>query len=314
MLHTLRRYYRQHQTIHRVFFVALVSVGLIAIIGIAGSNGTLSVLTPKGSIASQQRNLVVAATLLMLLIVVPVFALTAHIVWKYRAGNTKALYRPDWDRSPKLEILWWGFPTVIIAVLSVIIWQSSHSLDPGRPIAPSASTKQAITIQVVALQWKWLFIYPDQDIASVNYVQFPEDTPVEFVITADAPMNSFWIPQLGGQIYAMSGMTTKLHLIADEAGIYRGSSANLSGEGFAGMKFVVSASSQADFSEWVGQVKRSASYSALDMNTYSQLAQPSKDSLLASYASTEKNLLASIVSKYTPYGGHGSTHADRESR
>ncbi len=272
------------------------------------SRGSFDVLAAKGPIAGQQRDLIIIATALMLLIVVPVFALTAHIAWKYRAGNAKAhyLYKPDWDHNTKLETFWWGFPTFIILILSVIIWQSSHSLDPFRPIA---STKPPVTIQVVALQWKWLFIYPQQDIASVNYVQFPEDRPVNFEITADAPMNSFWIPQLGGQVYAMSGMTTKLHLLADEPGSFRGSSANLSGEGFAGMKFTAVATPQADFDEWVQSVKQSERI--LSLGEYGRLAVPSKDNIQLSYSSAEPDLHTTIVNKY---GSHTPTRQNDHSK
>ncbi len=269
------------------------------------SRGSFDVLAAKGPIAGQQRDLIIVATSLMLLIVVPVFVLTAHIAWKYRAGNAEAhhLYKPDWDHNTKLETIWWGFPTAIILVLSVIIWQSSHSLDPFKPIA---STKPPITIQVVALQWKWLFIYPQQNIASVNYVQFPEDRPVNFEITADAPMNSFWIPQLGGQVYAMSGMTTKLHLLADEPGSFRGSSANLSGEGFANMHFTAAATPQADFDDWVQSVRKSDR--SLSLAEYNQLAMPSKDKIQLSYSSTEPSLHDKIVDKYGTHGNKMEDH------
>ncbi len=285
------------------FGTVLVALSVIAAVA---SSGSFDVLQAKGAIASQQRDLMIVATLLMLLIVVPVFVLTAHISWKYRASNPhahnktkKIKYTPDWDNSRKLETIWWGFPTIIILVLSVIIWQSSHALDPYRPIASDAT---ALKVQVVALQWKWLFIYPQYNIATVNYMQMPTDRPIDFEITADAPMNSFWIPQLGGQVYAMAGMTTKLHLIANEPGIYRGSSANLSGEGFAGMKFSANATSEAEFNSWVTSVKQSAN--RLTYDTYDQLAKPSKDSLSGSYASTENDLHTTIVNKY---GGHNGS-------
>ncbi len=230
----------------------LVAVATLAIVWLASGNH-FAVLDAKGSIAAQQRDLMLIATGLMLLIVVPVFALTIHIAWTYRAGNDKAEYRPDWDSNRKLEAIWWGFPALIILGLSVIIWNSSHSLDPYRPIA---SDTRPLKVQVVALQWKWLFIYPEQDIASVNYLRLPEDVPVSFELTADAPMNSFWIPQLGGQVYAMSGMATRLHLIANEQGTFQGSSANLSGEGFAAMRFVTEATSTGEFNDWVRTVQR----------------------------------------------------------
>ena len=153
-------------------------------------------------------------------------------------------------------------------------------------------------IQVVALQWKWLFIYPEEGIATVNFIQFPVDTPVNFEITADAPMNSFWIPQLGGMIYAMPAMRSKLHLIANEMGDFRGVSANLSGTGFAGMTFVAKSSSQADFEEWVHSVRHSNR--TLTSESYNQLAMPSQNNPVASYVLLDNNLFEEILMKYMP--------------
>lgn len=293
------------------FTIVVVALSVIAVVA---SGGSFDVLVPKGVIAEQQRDLMVFATILMLLIVVPVFWLTAHIAWKYRASNPhagnkskKIQYTPDWDSNNRLEAIWWGFPTAIILILSVVIWQSSHALDPYRPIA---SDETPLKVQVVALQWKWLFIYPQYNIATVNHLQLPTDRPVNFEITADAPMNSFWIPQLGGQVYAMAGMTTQLHLIANEAGTYRGSSANLSGEGFANMKFNATATSEVEFDNWVKSVKQSAN--RLTYDTYDQLAKPSLDSVLASYASTESDLHATIISKYG--GNHGVSQQGHDVR
>src|SRR5476649_775967 len=198
----------------------MLGVVIAAVIGLCtwfGMTHTIAVLSPKGQIADKERHLIILATLLMLIVVVPVYVMMFVIAWKYREGNTKARYTPDWDHSNGLEFLWWAIPMAIIAVLSVITFKSSHELDPFKALS---STKPPITIQVVALQWKWLFIYPNQNIASVNYFRMPANTPVDFEITADSPMNSFWIPQLGGQIYAMPGMSTELHLMADGVGKY----------------------------------------------------------------------------------------------
>jgi cytochrome o ubiquinol oxidase subunit 2 len=175
----------------------------------------------------------------------------------------------------------------------VIIWDSSHRLDPYRPLS---SANKPLTIQVIALDWKWLFIYPTQGIATVNFVQFPVGTPVDFQITADAPMNSFWIPQLGSQIYAMPGMSTQLHLLADSGGNYYGSSANISGQGFAGMNFTARASSALAFRQWVTSVK--ASSSRLDVNHYGQLAKPSQGNPVAYYASAANGLYDDVIAKY----------------
>lgn len=235
----------------------------------------------------------ITATWLMLIVVIPVFLLMIFVSWRYRAGNKKATYRPDWDYNHWFECIWWGFPFSIVIFLSIIAWQSSHELDPYKPIE---SDVKPLKIQVVALQWKWLFIYPEQNIATVNFFQFPEQTPINFEITADAPMNSFWIPQLSGQIYAMPGMSTKLHLIANAIGSYRGSSANLSGDGFAGMTFVAKASSEADFQKWVDSIKDAST--SLDLIEYHQLAKPSEYNPVALFSLKDKDLYEQIVMKY----------------
>ncbi len=285
----------------RKLLLFCVGAAVIAgVIGFAAGQGDMSVLNTAGTIGDQQRDLLVWVTVLMLLIVVPVFLLTGHIVWKYRADNHRATYSPEWDGNRRLEAIWWGFPTAIILVLSVVIWQTSHSLDPFRPIAASAASSQPITIQVVALQWKWLFIYPQQNMATVNYVAFPEDTPVNFEITADAPMNSFWIPRLGGQVYAMSGMRTNLHLAANEPGVFRGSSANLSGAGFAGMNFKAVSMTQSDFERWTRQV--GSEPQELSRTAYDELRQPGKSDEQY-YGSTTAGLQATIISKYGSHGG-----------
>lgn len=178
------------------------------------------ILDPKGQIAAEQKSLILTATALMLLVVIPVIVMTLVFAWKYRAGNKEAAYEPKWSHSTKIEVVVWLIPCIIIAFLATLTWKSTHKLDPYRPLE---SDKKAIQVQVVALNWKWLFIYPEQQIASVNELVFPADTPVSFKITSDAAMNSFFIPQLGGQIYAMAGMQTQLHLIANEPGTYKAS-------------------------------------------------------------------------------------------
>lgn len=282
----------------RLPIAILLAVGAVlvtAILLLRGNN--FAVLDPKGPIAQEQLNLIIFTSLLSLIVVIPVFVLTFYIVWKYRAGNKKAVYSPEWDRSRTAEAIWWLVPLALIAVLAVITWITTHRLDPYRPID---SDKKPITVQVVALQWKWLFIYPEQKIASVNYLQFPEDTPINFEITADAPMNSFWIPQLGGQVYAMAGMKTKLHLQATEPGEYKGSSANISGEGFAGMKFPAWATSQQEFDKWVESVRQSPY--ALDMEEYGQLAKPSKNEPPRFYVAPYAELYDTVMMKYMTPG------------
>lgn len=273
------------------FFLSLLVLLLTALIFYYGAGS--AVLNPKGLIAEKELRLIITATLLMLVIVIPVFLLTFFICLKYRAGNKKADYNPDWDHNLFAEFVWWGFPCVIILVLSIITWNSSIDLDPFRPLR---SHVKPIRIQVVALQWKWLFIYPEQKIATVNYIQFPEKTPINFEITADAPMNSFWLPQLSGQIYAMPGMDTRLHIVANEPGTFRGSSANLSGTGFAGMTFTAKATTQAEFEQWVKETQKAEG--TLGIDEYKQLAEPSESNPPTFFTLKDDGLYHQILMKY----------------
>ncbi len=274
------------------FFILLyLAMTAICVIIVLGSN--VEVLNPKGLIGFKQRELIIIATLLMLIVVIPVIVLTFFFNWKYREGNTKAKYTPDWDHSKLGESLWWGVPFVIVLVLAVFAWKSSHELDPFKPLD---SNVKPLKVQVVALQWKWLFIYPEQNIATVNYLQFPVETPIDFEITADAPMNSFWIPQLGGQVYAMPGMRTQLHLIANDAGSFRGSSANLSGEGFSRMTFTATSSTQKEFDAWVKSARKSPN--SLDAAAYRMLVEPSSDHPVETYQLEQEDLYDRIVMKY----------------
>ncbi len=253
----------------------------------------IAILFPDGRIALEQRNLMLILQAIMLLVVIPVYILTYFFSWKYRAHNPQGQYDPDLVDSKLAEVIWWGLPCVLTIVIAILTWQKTYELDPFKPLQ---SDKKPLTIQVVALQWKWLFIYPEERIATLNYLQFPEKTPIHFEITADAPMNSFWIPQLGGQIYAMPKMKTELNLIADKAGDFRGSSANLSGEGFAGMHFIARASSDQEYLDWVAKTKQSGI--SLDFENYTTLAKPSQNDPVASYQLTEDNLFNQILMKY----------------
>lgn len=288
--------------------IAAAAVIATIAVAIALNWDHFAVLHPKGQIADRQYDLIVFATVLSCVIVIPVLIMTFAIAWKYREKNkdpkVQAAYRPDWDHSRKLETIWWGIPCAIILVLAVVTWNSSHALDPAKPIQQAEN--HPITIQVIALQWKWLFIYPEQHIATVNYVQFPEQTPVNFEITSDAPMNSFWIPELGGQVYAMSGMNTKLHLMADSTGVYGGSSANLSGKGFADMKFQARSSSLDNFNAWVTSVKKSSFN--LDASTYAHLAQPGSNNQTMYYASVPYGLYDTVIDTYMGSDMQGMEH------
>lgn len=278
-------------------WVLLVVAGVAALFMALLHGHNVAVLSPAGEIANKQRNLLVFGTLLSLFVVIPVFVMTTFIVVKYRASNNKARYAPEWGSNKAAEIVWWTLPLILITILSVVTWRSSYALDPYRPLS---SSKQPINIQVVALDWKWLFIFPDQHIASVNYLEFPVSTPVNFEITADAPMNSFWIPKLGGQVYAMPGMSTQLHLIANRTGDFNGSSANLSGRGFAGMKFTAHAGTENDFNAWIKTAQQSKKQ--LTKNEYENLATPSEDNPIMLYSSVDGSLYDTITMKYMGQG------------
>lgn len=281
------------KNIAKVIFFVFLGATFIILLTYLATKGTLAVLEPAGQIADKQRNLMAFALVLMMIIIIPVFGMTAYIAWRYREGNNKATYKPEWDSNKLAESIWWGFPIAIILALSVVTWTSSHELDPFQPLKSEA---KPLEVQVIALDWKWLFIYPDQQIATVNYLKIPKNTPINLSITSDAPMNSFWVPQLGGQIYAMPGMNTQLHLEADEEGTYQGSSANLSGEGFAGMRFTTEAVSGEEFDNWVASTK--SGDTVLNTSEYDKLSQPSKNNPPTTYASVEPKLFQSIIDKF----------------
>jgi len=253
----------------------------------------MALFQPKGAIAAEQIRLIIIATILMLLIVVPVIVMTIVIAWRYRASNKKATYEPEWAHSVKLEIIWWIIPCVIIAILSVIAWVTSHTLDPYRPLD---SKVKPITIQAIALDWKWVFVYPEQGIATINYIEVPENTPISFEITSQGPMNALWIPQLGGQIYAMAGMRTRLHLIADTQGIYDGLSANYSGQGFAEMAFKVKVDTATDFTQWVNTVKKAPD--TLTTGAFNKLIEPSSNLPVQYFSTVQPNLFNDEIMKF----------------
>lgn len=274
-----------------IYLALAIISAMIAAFAVDSPNFT--VLNPKGTIGAQQKDLLIFASLLSLVVIIPVYLLVFFIAWRYRENNKKARYQPHFKSSRWLETIWWGVPIILISILSVVTWKSSHQLDPFKPIE---SAKKPVNIQVVALDWKWLFIYPEENIATVNYLEFPVDRPLNFQITGDAPMNSFWIPQLGGQIYAMSGMATQLHLKADESGEFTGRSANISGEGFSKMTFTARAVSDSQFSEWVEQVKLSDKQ-LMDAD-YQKLRQPSVAHPKEYYSAAEPDLFNKIIAGY----------------
>lgn len=253
--------------------------------------GCSSVLmNPKGDIGVQEKHLILVALGLMLLVVIPVIALTLWFAWRYRASNTGATYAPRWSHSTAIEVVVWSIPCVIVFVLGVLIWRTTHSLDPYRPIE---SARKPVRVEVVALNWKWLFIYPDYGVASVNELAVPVGTPVDFRLTAESLMNSFFVPQLGSQVYAMPSMQTRLHLIADAPGVYFGQSAAFSGPGFSDMHFQTHATSQGEFDAWIAHAK--AAPRTLDAAAYARLAQPSEKNAPTLYAGVAPGLFDSVL-------------------
>jgi cytochrome o ubiquinol oxidase subunit 2 len=265
------------------------------------------VLAPAGDIAMQQSQLLIVATALMLLIVVPVIVLTVLFAWRYRSSNTDAVYTPNWSHSIRLEYLIWGAPLLIVIVLGTITWITTHTLDPYRPLSRISATQaisadiKPIKVQVVAMDWKWLFIYPDLGIATVNEIAVPIDTPIEFYITASTIMNSFSVPALAGQIYAMPGMQTKLHAVINKPGKYNGFSANYSGEGFSNMRFKFLGMNPEDFDTWLAD--RRAGVSKLDQAAYLQLAQPTVKEPVRYYSSYQPGLFDAVVMQYMDIDG-----------
>lgn len=272
----------------------LACLTTIVVLGLAGALFVLdtAVLTPSGVIAEKERHLILFTLLLGGLIVIPVFVMLFFVAWRYREENKKASYDPNLHGNNFLEALWWGVPLVLISILGIVTWQSSHDLDPYRALD---SEVKPVKVQVVALQWRWLFIYPEENVASINELYVPVNTPINFEITSDAPMNSFWIPRLGGQVYAMTGMSTKLHLEANKEGQYEGSSANISGQGFADMRFMSNVVSTSKYEEWL---KSARTKEGLDETLYSQISDPSKDHEPRSFVLKKHDLYDTIIMKY----------------
>jgi len=248
------------------------------------------ILDPQGPIASAQRLLLINSTAIMLVVVVPVILATLGFAWWYRASNPRAFRSTDEGYEGRTEFVTWSIPVLIVILLGGVIWISSHQLDPRAPLPGKADP---LRVEVVALDWKWLFIYPDQGIAAVNQLVMPVGTPVQFRLTSATVMNSFFIPQLGSQIYTMGGMTTHLNLMADKPGEFPGFSAMFSGDGFSDMRFIAKAVPAGDFDAWVAQVRGAGS--ALDDAAYTELAKPSEAVPPSAYRSVEPKLFDRII-------------------
>jgi cytochrome o ubiquinol oxidase subunit 2 len=255
---------------------------------LAGCQSAL--MDPKGPIGADEKSLIILATCLMLIVVVPVIVMTLAFAWRYRASNQDATFSPDWAHSNRIELVVWLVPCLIIAVLGTVTWVSTHRLDPYRQIA---GTTKPTEVEVVSLDWKWLFIYPDLKIASVNELAFPVGSPVHFRLTSGSVMNSFFIPQLGSQIYTMAGMETQLNLLANEPGNYEGMSANYSGGGFSDMKFTARAMSQGDFANWIKATR--SSNNKLTMAAYRQLALPTEKQPITYYGDIDTKIFHDVL-------------------
>ena len=266
---------------------------------LSGCNTVL--LNAPGDVAAQQGRLIMVSTVLMLLIIVPVIALTLLFAWRYRQSNKEATYTPEWAHSTALELVIWAAPLLIIIALGAVTWISTHTLDPYRPLRRIDAARvvgddvKPLVVEVVALDWKWLFIYPELGIATVNELAAPIDVPISFKITGSSVMNSFFIPALAGQIYAMPGMETKLHAVMNKAGVYDGFSANYSGAGFSNMRFKFHGMTGADFDRWVQSAK--AGGNTLGREAYLQLEKPSEREPVRRYASVTPDLYERILNR-----------------
>ncbi|MGB6537466.1 MAG: ubiquinol oxidase subunit II [Xanthobacteraceae bacterium] len=257
------------------------------------------VLQPEGSIAAADSKILLDAVGIMSAIVVPTIVALVVIAWWFRASNTRARYQPDFVYSGRIEIIVWGIPILVIMFLGGLTWIGSHELDPYVPIKSSANDPP-LDVQVISLDWKWLFIYPQQHVASVNELVMPARTPVHFYLTSATVMNQFFVPQLGSMIATMNGMQTQLYLKADRPGNYYGISAQYSGDGFSGMHFTVHAVTRADFEKWVAATQQNGP--ALDRNGYFNLLRESCDVRPFTYRSADPSLFAAVVRRQLPPG------------
>src|SRR3974390_1613796 len=274
----------------RPWRLGLLRSSLVGAAMLLASCQRTGLLDPRGPVASAQRLLLINSTAIMLVVVVPVILMALGFAWWYRSPNPRATRREELAYEGRVDFVVWSIPALVVILLGGITWVGSHQLDPRAPIE---STSKPLRVDVVSLDWKWLFIYPDQGIAAVNQLVVPAGTPISFRLTSATVMNSFLVQQLGSQIYTMPGMTTHLNLLADSPGEYPGISANFSGDGFAWMHFIVKAVPAADFDGWVAQARSSGP--ALDIPGYAQLAKPSQAVPPMTYRSVDPNLFERIV-------------------
>ncbi len=259
---------------------------------------TLGALDPQGPVAAGELMIMENATVVMLAVIVPVIVLTLAFAWHFREGNTKAAYRPDWHYSGAIEFVVWAIPAMIVLFLGGVAWIGAHDLDPRKPLASQA---KPLRVDVVSMDWKWLFIYPDLGVATVNRLVAPTGTPIVFTLTSATVMNSFLVPNLGGQIYAMNGMATHISLLADNPGVYPGLSANISGDGFSDMRFEVDAVDQNHFQAWTDEARKSTD--KLDDQSYASLNRPGVIEHPVTYGAVAPHLFDRIVRNQVPPPG-----------
>jgi cytochrome o ubiquinol oxidase subunit 2 len=263
---------------------------------------------PKGLIAQQELRMIIISGSVLCLIGIPAVLLFYFFAWKYRETNEKAVYNPHNHHGRLFIITIWTIPCIFMFIMSTIMWSATHKLDPHTPIA---STTKPLVVEVVAMRWKWLFIYPEQHIAAVNYVMLPKGTPVRFELTADeAPMSSFWIPHLSGQLYAMTGHVNELNILPDTPGDYQGSSAEINGAGFAGMKFMAHVDTTDTFDQWVSATRESSA--ELTGSAYQNLLHPSENNSAAYYANPAIDLYNNVVMKYAGSHTHHTSGVESE--
>ncbi|MEQ9451603.1 MAG: ubiquinol oxidase subunit II [Pseudomonadales bacterium] len=250
-------------------------------------------MSPQGPIAVSQNELFFTALALMMVVVVPVFVMTGWFAWRYRASNDGAKYEPEWDESRLVDLLIWGVPAILVLALAAMVWQATHELDPYRPISTNA---EPLEVQVIAQDWKWLFVYPQYGVAAVNELAFPVEQPIKLRITSDTVMNALFIPALGGQIYAMAGMESQLNLQASNTGRFFGRNTQYSGDGFSDQEFHAIAMTNEEFSVWVENVRDSSS--DLSLSAYAELRAPSTAHPVTYYKNVDPELFTDVMSKY----------------
>lgn len=278
---------RRHAVLRLLFLSPLFLLG-------GCSLKRLPVLSPDGPIASTERDLLLVAVSLMLIVVIPVFVMAAWFAWHYRAQNSRSRYEPEWSYSAGIDAIVWLVPTAIVIVLGTLVWNYTNRLDPYKPIA---SSKPPLRVEAISLDWKWLFIYPQQHIAAVNELVIPDKRPISLKLTSDTVMNSLYIPGLAGQIYTMAGMQTRLNMLADAPVRLTGRNTQYSGSGFADQHFVVRVVRPTAFNDWIEKLRQSPK--VLDAANYARLEKPTTNVPVTLYSAVEPDLFDKVIAKYT---------------